>query len=157
MLRSIDLDPCSNQDSIVNARMELMPPANGLAAMWWLYGATAYVNPPYGRKKTGLWISKCADAARAGMTLIALVPSRTDTIWWHDLVRPTAQSICYWKGRIHFIGAKDCAPFPSALIYWGFEPHRFRAAFHRYGAIETLRDPPKNVIDLRQSRLPLVA
>ena len=137
--------------------MALMPPANGLRAIWSLYGITAFVNPPYGRRITGLWIEKCVEAAKLGMAVVALVPSRTDTIWWHELVRPTAQAICSWKGRIHFIGAKHGAPFPSALIYWGYESQRFKSAFQSKGAVEILRRAPRHGNNLRQGKLPIAA
>jgi site-specific DNA-methyltransferase (adenine-specific) len=77
------------------------------------------------------------------MAVIALIPSRTDTLWWQELVRPTAQAVCYWKGRIHFIGAKHGAPFPSALIYWGREAGRFKAVFCKHGTVDILRTAPR--------------
>jgi len=49
-LGSIDLDPCSNSGSIVNARVEYVLPVNdGLMDPWLQPGVrNAYVNPPFG-------------------------------------------------------------------------------------------------------------
>lgn len=47
-----------------------------------------------------------------------LIPSRTDTQWFHDYVYGKAE-IRFVKGRIRFNG-KDNAPFPSLVaIYRG--------------------------------------
>ncbi|HEV2042088.1 MAG TPA: DNA N-6-adenine-methyltransferase [Casimicrobiaceae bacterium] len=42
-------------------------------------------NPPYG-KTIGLWLSKAREAALVGATVVALIPARTDTKWWHGIV-----------------------------------------------------------------------
>ena len=62
----IDLDPCSNEYSIVRAAVEYMLPQNdGLHESWNF--PTIYVNPPYGIDKehgTSIknWLRKCARA-----------------------------------------------------------------------------------------------
>ena len=51
-------------------------------------------------------------------TVIALVPARTDTGWWHNDIAGQA-SIFFLKGRLSFGDGSQPAPFPSALIVWG--------------------------------------
>ena len=75
----IDLDPCSNQWSIVGARVEYrLPRNNGLRDSWNF--KRIYVNPPYGldrRSGTGIksWLYRCAYAHKAfGSEVLALVP-----------------------------------------------------------------------------------
>ena len=81
---------------------------------WWL-------NPPYSRCRE--FIAKAALEARKGCTVVCLVPSRTDTRWWHEYVynadwrayRPGVE-VRFVKGRLKFGGSTNSAPFPSAVI-----------------------------------------
>lgn len=56
---------------------------DGLARDWGKH--TCWMNPPYG-KDIKAWMTKALDASRRGATVVCLVPSRTDTAWWHDTV-----------------------------------------------------------------------
>lgn len=114
----IGLDPCSNPGSIVKAKVEWSLEAgnDGLAQPWKPHG-TIYVNPPYGREILP-WCQRMAIEGAAGAEIIALLPSRTDTKWMQEYVQ-TAQALLFWKGRLTFMGAKDPAPFPSVVAYWG--------------------------------------
>ena len=108
------LDPCATPE---NAKCEKFytKEQDGLAQDW--TGETVFCNPPYGRK-IGLWIEKCYKHSRGGWTAVMLIPSRTDTQWFHDYVYGKAE-IRFVKGRIRFNG-KGNAPFPSLVaIYRG--------------------------------------
>ena len=72
------------------------------------------MNPPYGREITK-WMQKAYESSRQGVTVVCLVPSRTDTKWWHDYVM-FADEIRFVKGRLKFDGHKNSAPFPSAVV-----------------------------------------
>lgn len=98
-----DFDPC-HKDSVWD----------GLSIEW---GACNYVNPPYGRK-IGLWLKKGFEEWQNGKTSVFLIPSRTDTKWWHDYAMK-ASEIRFIKGRLKFKGAKWSAPFPSCLVIYG--------------------------------------
>ena len=96
-----DFDPCP-----VN------PNFNGLDIQW---GKSNFVNPPYGRE-ISKWIWKgyeehCLD----NVTVVFLIPSRTDTRWWHDYCMK-ADEIRFIKGRLKFDDQKNSAPFPSAIV-----------------------------------------
>lgn len=81
-------------------------------------GQTCWLNPPYG-KALGRWMHKCVEAQGRGVTIVALVPVRTDTKWWNESVKGHAVVLPI-QGRIKFKGGASCAPFPSAiLIYFG--------------------------------------
>lgn len=97
---NFDFDPCP-----VN------PQFDGLSVSW---GRSNFVNPPYGNA-LGLWIKKGFEEAQKGKTVVFLIPSRTDTKWWHNYVMK-ANEIRFIKGRLKFKGAKNSAPFPSAII-----------------------------------------
>ena len=84
---------------------------DGLKQEW---TGKVWCNPPYGRD-LGKWIEKAYESVRRSAKLVCcLVPSRTDTAWWHDFVQPYAK-VRFIRGRIKFAGTKTSAPFPSAL------------------------------------------
>jgi phage N-6-adenine-methyltransferase len=95
---------------------------DALAVSWVeRYGETAWLNPPYSKCRE--FIAKAAEEARKGCTVVCLVPSRTDTRWWHEHVwdadlhqaRPGVE-VRFIKGRLKFGGATAGAPFPSVVI-----------------------------------------
>lgn len=83
---------------------------NGLEKEW---GESTFVNPPYSGIKE--WIKKGFWEWQKGKTIVFLIPSRTDTKWWHEYVMK-ATEIRFIKGRLKFNDAKGSAPFPSAII-----------------------------------------
>lgn len=87
---------------------------------------TLWLNPPYSKCRE--FIAKAALEASKGCTVVCLVPSRTDTRWWHEHVwdrekhQPRAGvEVRFIKGRLTFGGAPAGAPFPSVVIV--FRPH----------------------------------
>lgn len=56
-------------------------------------------------------------AAEASAIVVCLVPARTDTKWFHDWVLNRAE-IRFIRGRLHFNGSKNSAPFPSMLAIY---------------------------------------
>ena len=117
---SIDLDPCSptnnKRNAPVKANVHYTEEDNGLELPWF---GTVFLNPPYGRELK-LWIEKAKREVEIGnaKTTIALIPARTDTIWWHKYIAGYAH-ILFLKGRLCFGESKQSAPFPSALVIWG--------------------------------------
>jgi len=95
-----DFDPCP-----VN------PTFDGLSIEW---GNSNFVNPPYGRE-IGKWIKKGYEEYLKCKTVVFLVPSRTDTKWWHEYLMK-ADEIRFVKGRIKFGESATGAPFPSAIV-----------------------------------------
>jgi phage N-6-adenine-methyltransferase len=77
-------------------------------------GKPIFLNPPYGRT-IGLWLRKANEEAQKGAVVVALVPSRTDTKWWHDYV--IQHRVAFIKGRLKFGNQKNPAPFPSAVVH----------------------------------------
>ena len=68
-----------------------------------------YCNPPYGREISN-WIELMQGNG------VALLPARTDTKWFHDLILPKAHEIRFIKGRLKFDDCKNSAPFPSMIV-----------------------------------------
>lgn len=83
---------------------------DGLAQEW---NGNCWMNPPYGRE-IGKWMEKAYESSQQGALVVCLVPSRTDTKWWHDFAMKG--DIEFIKGRLKFGNAKNSAPFPSAVI-----------------------------------------
>jgi len=71
------------------------------------------MNPPYG-KEIAKWIIKAYESSLGGATVVCLIPSRTDTAWWHDYVMKG--TIRFIRGRLKFGNSKNSAPFPSAIV-----------------------------------------
>ena len=95
-----DFDPCPTN-----------PTFDGLSIDW---GKRNFVNPPYGRQIPH-WIKKGYEEVQKGKLVVFLIPSRTDTAYWHDYIMK-ADEIRFIRGRLKFKGATNSAPFPSAII-----------------------------------------
>jgi hypothetical protein len=128
---AIGLDPCSNEGSIVGARTEwrLERDGDSLVRDWTGHGLV-FCNPPYSRWLKR-WMAKCA---WSGAEVISLTPARVDTTAWHSFAA-TAKAVCFWHGRIRFLGASASAPFPAALCYWGERVERFADVFEEVGIV----------------------
>lgn len=135
----IGLDPCTTPDNPTRADRWIAPPADGLAVEWSDFcgpSSLAFCNPEYGRS-IPKWMHKCAsEGLGLSVEIIALVPARPDTRWWHNWAT-TAFSVCFWRGRMTFRRALHPAPFPSALLYWGTNERKFRDVFEPYGWVVT--------------------
>lgn len=86
------------------------PDFNGLAVEW---KERNFINPPY--SQISKWIEKGFNEAKEGKLCVFLIPSRTDTKWWHNFVMK-AKEIRFIKGRLKFSGHKNSAPFPSCIV-----------------------------------------
>jgi site-specific DNA-methyltransferase (adenine-specific) len=74
-------------------------------------GKRVFCNPPYG---PGLrsFLERALEADIA----VFLIPARTDTRWFHEIVLPYAKEIRFIKGRLKFGDSKNSAPFPSMIV-----------------------------------------
>lgn len=86
------------------------PEVNGLEQEW---TGVCWCNPPYGRE-IGKWVKKAYESA---CTVVALLPARTDTKWFHEYIYGKAE-IRFVKGRLKFGGVSTNAPFPSMVVIW---------------------------------------
>jgi len=84
---------------------------NGLAIKW---KKRCFVNPPYSNIRK--FIEKGLEELTKGNTkiLVYLLPSRTDTKWFHELLLGKAE-IRFIKGRLKFGNSTNSAPFPSLI------------------------------------------
>jgi len=140
----IDLDPCSNEFSLVGAHVAYqLPVHDGLVESWDF--PRIYVNPPYGSDKArgtriGHWFARIGEAARRGSEVIALVPVATNTGHWKKNVYPVAAAVCFlYEPRVRFYigGIEDPkgAPMSCAVIYYGTRYDAFAQEFREHGAV----------------------
>ena len=96
------------------------PKEDGLKQSWDVGGAV-YCNPPYGRYITGQWVKKAYEESLKGITIVMLIPPRTDTQWFHDYIYGKAE-IRFVRGRLKFTdddgNALGTAPFPSMVVIY---------------------------------------
>ena len=91
---------------------------NALSQNWGGW-RTIWCNPPYGRE-IGKWVRKAYEESRKGVTVVCLLPARTDTRWFHDYCKKG--KVEFVRGRLKFGGSKNSAPFPSMVVV--FEEER---------------------------------
>lgn len=139
----IDLDPCSNQFSIVKAKTEFkLPYQDGLKEEW--NYKHIFVNPPYGRNRennTSIkdWLNKCLEAKeKYNSEVIVLVPVATNTSHWKEYVFGRADMICFLSDtRLKFMLngeiVKKGASMACCIIYYGDRCQEFIENFKELG------------------------
>ena len=106
------LDVCAIPEN-AKCKDYFTPDVNGLIQKW---SGICWCNPPYGREIAN-WVKKAYDESAAGAIVVMLLPARTDTKWFHELVYGKAE-IRFIKGRLHFSGSEWNAPFPSMIVIY---------------------------------------
>lgn len=87
---------------------------DGLMQSW--ADERVYMNPPYGRQ-IARWMEKAVNEAATADCIVALVPSRTDSRWWHDYAMQ-ADEIRFMAKRLRNDGAVQRWPFPVSIVIW---------------------------------------
>ena len=106
-----DLDVCCSIYT-TKCRNFFTEETDGLSQDW--SGHVCWMNPPYG-KYIYDWMKKAYEESLKGAIVVALIPARTDTKYWHDFCM-NASEIRFIKGRLKFGNSNNSAPFPSAII-----------------------------------------
>ena len=138
----IELDPCSNENSMVNAKINYTLPIDGLKESW--NYKTIFINPPYGKSpetKTSIydWINKGLDASvKYKSELLYLIPVATNTRHFKDLIFKKACGICFLEDtRLKFWheGKEDKkgAPMACCIVYFGENYLKFESIFSKCG------------------------
>lgn len=84
---------------------------DGLKQAW---NGVVWLNPPFG-KGLDKWMEKCSIEKACGNTVVALIPARTNTRWFHKFVIPHAE-IRFVLGRPKFNGATEGLPWPMLIL-----------------------------------------
>ena len=107
-----NLDPCADEN---NHKCDLFytKEQDGLSKNWG--GHTVFCNPPYG-KAISDWVKYSYEQSQQpDTTVVMLIPSRTDTRYFHDYIYGKAE-IRFIRGRLKFGDGKGSAPFPSMVV-----------------------------------------
>ena len=97
---NFDFDPCPKD-----------PDFDGLSIPW---SKSNFINPPF--KQQRLWIKKAYEESLKGKTCVMLLPARTDSRIFHEIILPFAKEIRWIKGRLKFEQYNNPAPFPSMIV-----------------------------------------
>jgi hypothetical protein len=142
---NVELDPCSNEFSTVNANVEYSLPQNDGLLKDWNF-RTIYANPPYGADRIRgttikSWLKKCSEAHKKyNSEVLALIPVATNTAHWKFYVFGEAASICFlYDTRLKFVingnDSNKGAPMACCMVYWGSDVLKFNSVFQRFGAV----------------------
>lgn len=123
------LDVCASED---NTRCDkyFCENEDGLKQEWI---GTCWMNPPF--KNKAQWIKKAYQESVKGVTVVCLIPARTNTNWFHDYCLKYGE-VRFIRGRPKFIGAKHGLPQPLAVVI--FRPKSVEgqsSTTSRYGAL----------------------
>lgn len=123
------LDVCATAQN-AKCTQYITPEMNAFRQNWGEMsdGGACWMNPPYGRD-VGKWIAKADYEAMHGATVVALLPARTDTKWFHKYCKNG--TIIFLEGRLQFVGTESAAPFPSMIVVFG--PIEQEAFIHELG------------------------
>ena len=103
---SFDYEPCKAFSEV-----------NDLETEW---GKVNFVNPPYNKIK--FFVKKALEEKKLGKTSVFLIPGRTNSNYFHDLIYPNAKEIRFVRGKVKFhnlsTGEPNIhgAPFPCLII-----------------------------------------
>lgn len=112
------LDPCSSLENHKCDKFYTIK-ENGLIQDW--SNEVVFCNPPYGREIYD-WVKKCYNEHLNGTKIVLLIPSRTDTKYFHEfLYKKPNIKLEFIKGRLKFGDSNNSAPFPSLLAYFNID------------------------------------
>lgn len=77
------------------------------------WSGICWMNPPFGRGMKQ-WVKKAFDEWRKGVTVVCLVPARTNTIWWHDYCMKG--EVRFIRGEVKFVGYANGLWMPMAIV-----------------------------------------
>lgn len=107
-----------------------------------------FLNPPYSKGKQYSFLEKAVQEILYNpecQSIVALVPARTDTRVWHDLIFKHACEIWFIKGRLKFANPTEphrpsnSATFPSCVAV--FKPQVYTRDFYTW----EIGTPPKHI------------
>lgn len=88
---------------------------NGLIQDW--TGETVFINPPFSDNES--WLRKALEESEKGITVVVIIPARTDTKYWHNYAMKSDE-IWLCQGRVNFLingkKPKNGSTFPLAVI-----------------------------------------
>ncbi len=128
-LHNFDVDVCAVPEN-AKCKKYFTPEMDGLKQDWHKY-KSCFMNPPYGRE-ISKWVKKAYEEAQKGTKVVAVLPARTDTRWFHDYIYMMyGVEMELLKGRLKFGNSKNSAPFPSMIVV--FTKNQFAIKYNEVG------------------------
>ena len=134
------LDVCATHYSF-KCKKYFTPEEDGLIQDW--SNDICWMFPPYGKDIT-LWMKKAYEESLRGAIVVALIPSRTDTKYWHDYCMNAAE-IRFIQGRLKFGDSKNSAPFPSAIVVFDNRVDELKISTYDKGYLKVMHCIRKKV------------
>jgi hypothetical protein len=161
-LFQFELDPCASQQierqKRIDTKVKFTQDEDGLSKSWDNY--STFVNPPYSQIKK--WTKKAMQEfdtrfntnvrLRDLKPIVVLVPSRTDTKWFWDLVNHPYAKLIFLKGRLRFGKSKNPAPFPSCVIFLGHSSYMDNICLMNRYKDHTMNVVPTWILDLNDKQ-----
>jgi hypothetical protein len=158
--RPVGIDPCSHEDSAVDARRVVLPPENGLEIPWHQHH-TGFVSPPLGQVEEPRWIQKAIQEATLGWEGILLLPAKTGAPWFEALYQ-NSPCICFWgsphlevEGRI-WLDEDDDSMLHTQFVYLGPRYEAFVRVFSRAGHLIYPRNDQSLTVRIAGRTMPSV-
>ncbi len=108
------LDVCATHEN-TKCKKYITKENDSLNSNWSIVKGWKWMNPPYGREIKD-WVKKASEERN----VVALLPARTDTKYFHEYIyKKKDVEIRFIKGRLKFLSegkVKDAAPFPSMIV-----------------------------------------
>jgi site-specific DNA-methyltransferase (adenine-specific) len=114
---NFDLDPCTSSGKKGNLGIPFFDETTDGLKQSWLPFKSVFVNPPFNDMKN--WIAKIFHELEidGGKTVVLLAPAKTETAWFHDLLRSKfLKELRFQKGRVTFEGFTT--PFVIGVVYF---------------------------------------
>jgi phage N-6-adenine-methyltransferase len=108
------LDVCAT-DANAKCPRYFTPEQDGLQQPW---RGTCWMNPPYHQAEIPKWIRKAYEESQRGAVVVALLPARTGSAWYHEVVLPHAV-VTFLRGRIKFAGMTTNPQENSMIAVFG--------------------------------------
>lgn len=106
------------------------------------YSRAAWCNPPYSRTLVEKFVEKAHAETQLHprLTVVMLLPARTEQAWFHDIVLKYAE-VRFVRKRVKFIGGETSARFPSLVaIFPKYRPTMKNYLVQSVGTLEP-REP----------------
>lgn len=78
--------------------------------------SAAFVVPAFSDMAS--WTKRCVAERAKGHLVVALVPCRTNTAWFHENVLAVADEVRFIRGRLVFPGFASQSPLPDAIVVY---------------------------------------
>jgi hypothetical protein len=154
---NIELDPATNENSLVAAEIKFMLPIDGLKEEW--NYKSIWLNPPYGidkNRKTNLkkWIEKAYNTyIKYDNEILMLIPAVTNTSTFQNIIFNVKKGgMCFLKDtRLRFLDSdnnnnedKKGSPIGICVVYFGKNYEIFEKIYSKSGKCFKINNKNEN-------------